>query len=464
MKACTTAGGLHAQYHKQQHKLLVSTPYGEGVVLRTRNDGTQEIELTSWGQKAGKEKTKTTRTSNPTMLYSKTVFPPISPTTIGTEVVCLYGRGKLIDIRTDDDVFVVQLSSWRLANRSRVTCYLQKECVRCVRPKELYEMNVYERVEYALERKKIAAHEFAAKQYPAALQIYTQAVEAVRNVQHTSESSNNAIRADLLVVMITCSNNAATCCLKLERWNDAYQHATASLLLLEALEPKKGGKIHQELLAQGHSDVQVFGEWKVKSFLVSARALAEKGQVEKAMEIVRQARKVIASYTTTKNNNNTSDKLSVKRLHTNDKELLTLLTNLKKRRKAQLAKEKQYAQAMFRPSSSKPTRAESPPSSGTCSTTTIMKPSSPRSAATNDVSSAPSSSTKERDMNGETEVHVAKKKVSFADLDDSRSNKKKTIMDKEIPWHKDAALLGGLGVMVGSFGAVLLLSQFLRRK
>ena len=89
----------------------------------------------------------------------------------------------------------------------------------------------------------LAAALFAEKDYTAALETYARAVDAVRYVQHNKQSSNE-VRADLLVVMVTCSNNAATCCLQLKQWTEACNYAKNTLVLIDALEEKYGMKIH----------------------------------------------------------------------------------------------------------------------------------------------------------------------------------------------------------------------------
>lgn len=95
----------------------------------------------------------------------------------------------MTDIR-DHQTVVVRISSWRLARRSVVTCFLSKDAVRVVRPHSIYEMNVHEKIEHAQELKEEASSRFAAKGYEEALKLYSKAVDAVRYVQHTSGSSN----------------------------------------------------------------------------------------------------------------------------------------------------------------------------------------------------------------------------------------------------------------------------------
>jgi hypothetical protein len=71
-------------------------------------------------------------------------------------------------------------------------------------------MDAHEKVELAQSQKLKATEYFSKKKdYALALNAYAGALDAVRNVQHDN-SSTNEVRADLIVTMVTCSNNAAT--------------------------------------------------------------------------------------------------------------------------------------------------------------------------------------------------------------------------------------------------------------
>ena len=212
-------------------------------------------------------------------------------------------------------------------------------------------MNVYERVEQAQKLKLDAGIEFKNKNYAKALELYGQAVEAVRYVQYKSDSSNY-VRADLLVVMITCCNNAATCCTHLEdKWDEAMTSAKNALVLIAALERQRGKKIHSILSNEdGISDTKLFGEWRVKSFLIIARALMSKHETEDAIETLKQAHEVVEKYTADGDlelDSRPEHKRSIRNLLQNDKEVRKLHLLCKERRKAEKVKEKKRAQAMF---------------------------------------------------------------------------------------------------------------------
>ena len=135
---------------------LVETPYGKGLVVRTRTNPNRgratirEIELLDWTQPDGSRGPK-----RPNMLYSPSKFPSVIPV-VGSEVSTNYGRGKVTEIRQDGKMVVVRISSWRLAGRSTVTCHLSTDSVQVIRPKKIFEMSIFEKVEHAQELKEQA--------------------------------------------------------------------------------------------------------------------------------------------------------------------------------------------------------------------------------------------------------------------------------------------------------------------
>jgi hypothetical protein len=324
---------------EDKHQALVQTPYGRGIVIRTRKqehseDVMREIELSDWVEPA----TTPAGPQRPSILYSTTNFPSVKPE-IGDEVLTIYGRGRVLDIRAGQ-VYVVRLSSWRLAGRSLVTCYLSLAAMEVMRPKKIFEMSVEEKVEHAMEFKEKATKKFAAKEYGDALELYARAVDTVRYVQH-KVAATNELRSDLLVVMITCCNNAATCCLQLHAWDRAQKFGKNALVLIDALYEKKGNsKIHELLNREGVSDSQLFGTWKVKSCLVTARGLAEKHETVEAVTTLKTALEVIASY-------KTEGDCKFKQLEGQEKQVRKLYAVCKDRLKAERQKEKKRALAMF---------------------------------------------------------------------------------------------------------------------
>ena len=189
---------------------IVQTPYGRGIILRTRkDDNIKEVRLLEWDNMSNK----------PFMLYSSTNYPSVQPH-VGDDVICPYGRGRvkavsiLPTITTDRKLprikYSIALSSWRLRGRANVTCHIVTPPPRVVRKHTLSEMDAYEKVDLAQSQKLKATEYFSKKKdYSMALNTYAGSLDAVRNCQH-DHSSTNEVRADLVVTMVTCSNNAAT--------------------------------------------------------------------------------------------------------------------------------------------------------------------------------------------------------------------------------------------------------------
>eukprot|EP00978_Attheya_sp_CCMP212_P049470 scaffold669091_cov59-Attheya_sp.AAC.1 len=294
------------------HQRLVETPYGgRGLVVRTRNSTDNsssnksntppihEVQLLEWNKTPAKSR------QHAPMLYTAEELPSVQPK-IGDDVTCLFGRGTVTDIlyatndnnNNDNDdpashadetnetkvplQYVVTLTSWRLANRSRVVCHFpsvqalqthdrNKENVSLtaagndglsvVRKHKLAEMGTYERVEFAQSQKVVANAQFLAQHFEVALNLYANAIESVRYVQHDSRSTNQ-LRADLVTLMVTCNNNAGTCCIQLGKWVEATRFARNALVLLDALYGKRGKKIHTLLVEEGMGDEKLFGEWR----------------------------------------------------------------------------------------------------------------------------------------------------------------------------------------------------------
>ena len=273
---------------EDRDQAIVQTPYGKGIVIRNRkndkkDDGSssssgngngtsvsiREIELVDWSLDINKHESNTLSSSfktnsNPNMLYTPTDFPTVTAN-VGDVIMSQFGRGTVVDIRNDDRrTHVVQLSSWRLASRSKVLCYLSSSDCKVMRPYRIHDMSIFDKVEYANDLKKNAEAKFSLKDFNSALEIYARAVDTVRYVQHGKDSTNE-IRADLVVVMVTCCNNASLCSLKKQDYERTEKFAENALVLIQALEHKgKTSKIRKVLHKDRVVDSQLFGTWKVK--------------------------------------------------------------------------------------------------------------------------------------------------------------------------------------------------------
>jgi hypothetical protein len=523
---------------EDRDQAVVMTPYGRGTVIRTRREGNlveqlgqsrvqagaatvvmmREVELTDWTSAAAAGPTGTRRPATMT-LYSPVDFESVPPQ-LHDEVVCPFGRGRVTEIRAQDETLthtssnttvmvVVLLSSWRLAGRSKVTCYLSSASVKVVRPKRLYEMSVHEKVEHAQELKSRANKLFSSSSncgrgkngrqrraschYREALDLYVRAIESVRYVQHKADSPNE-LRADLLVLLITCYNNAGMCCSLLlprddcqsggdgendrygNRWDDAARYAGSALTLIEALEEKRGLKIHTLLNREGTPDAKLFGEWKVKALVLKARALMERrnADVDQAAELLKQAHGAIACYRSAGSaNGEAKGSGSSSALLSMEKEVIRLRASCKERRKRLREREKKQALKMFATANYEEEKKEkSSPDSSPPSSPVHVEDGEPRfqsigavddHAGDGETSSRPSSSADTFDGR--------KKRVSFSDHvserlyqpEERRSKADRTIYQLRVPavigsglWaqRSQTALYAGLGLAVGALLAL----------
>jgi len=104
-------------------------------------------------------------------------------------------------------------------------------------------------------------------------------------------------RADLLVVMITCCNNAGTCCYQLKQWEECYKFGQNALVLLDALYRKRASSKLLDLLRNdGFSDAKLFGIWRVKSLLLISSELLRRSLIEDAIKALKRASVIIATY------------------------------------------------------------------------------------------------------------------------------------------------------------------------
>lgn len=330
-------------------QVIVQTDFGKGIVVRTRkSDGIKEIRLFTDGESLTSSSSRAVgNRGEPNMLYTPKDYPSV-PACVGDDVICQYGRGILKEVSSDSSNYTIELSSWRLSGRSNVTCHVTTT-PKVVRKHSLSEMDATERVALAKSLKAQAANYFADKDYDSALNTYASAVDKVRNVQH-DHTSTNEVRADLVVIMITCSNNAATCCIKLQKWEEASKFAKNALILLDALYGKRGMKIHTILNQEGIIDGKLFGEWRVKSYLVIARACMEQGEVEDAIVILKKARTMgmqfIQELNSSEQCSRKEEKSSLRSLTSQMKEIKRLLEEYAEKKKAAKKIEKKKAKVM----------------------------------------------------------------------------------------------------------------------
>jgi hypothetical protein len=111
-------------------KLVCQTFFGLGEVVETRRDIDGTITLRH------KESTDVNDDVNPDL------DSVLEQPAVGSAVLCIYGRGRVLEVRPEKHQVAVRLSSWRLAEGSSswVTCYLSTSAVQVVGDVKVYEM------------------------------------------------------------------------------------------------------------------------------------------------------------------------------------------------------------------------------------------------------------------------------------------------------------------------------------
>jgi tetratricopeptide (TPR) repeat protein len=201
-------------------------------------------------------------------------------------------------------------------------------------PKKIHEMSLSDRVEYAQELKGQAAKDYASKDYKAAYPKYARAVDAVQTATETSDNMSIDRRVPAIMLLITCSIKAAVCSRNLEQWDEAERFSRNATVILDSLEPKLGENIRAQVDQTAYS--RIFGEWRVKSLMVMAQALAEKQNTEQAIKILRRAQDVITQYSAPEFALQPLLKSSVKRLRAQDEDILILQAQCIRQRQAEL--------------------------------------------------------------------------------------------------------------------------------
>jgi len=317
---------------EDEHQRLVNTIYGKGEVIRTHpseeENGSRIYEINLLSNE--KEENFYRKQKSFATLYTCDNPPGVNPN-IDDEIICQFGRGKIVS--KENESCKIKLTSWRLNGSSFVYCYLRPSSFDVVCRKVLGKMNCLEKVMLSQAIKKSASIKFQEKLYREALKDYENAVDIVKYLQHDN-ISDNYLRAQIVQIMITCNNNEAICCLKINDYSRGLRYAQNALLLINALEQKRGSKIHSFLLKESISDVKLFGEWKVKSMVNIAKASMNK-DYDKALEKLEQAKKVISAQEKTV------------MLINSEKEISRLRSTLLIKKKAFRKKEKLRAMAMF---------------------------------------------------------------------------------------------------------------------
>lgn len=141
-------------------------------------------------------------------------------------------------------------------------------------------------------------------------------------------------------------------CVKLEKWDEATRFAQNALILCDALLAKRGMKIHTILNKEGTIDAKLFGEWRVKSYLVIALSCIERDDIDGAVVVLKKAKTVAMKYideikAKQQFDMSKNEAASLKILASQMKEVRRLMTDCNEKNKEAKKLERRRAQAMF---------------------------------------------------------------------------------------------------------------------
>ena len=240
-------------------------------------------------------------------------------------------------------------------------------------------------------------------------------------------------------------------CVKLTKWEEAKKFAQNSLILCDALLAKRGLKIHTILNKEGTIDAKLFGEFRVKSYLVIAMYCLQSNDYEGAIAILKKAKAVALEYIDdlkSKQQCSAVESASLRGLLSQIKEVRRLMTECTEKKKEAKNMEKKRAQAMF----SLKNNIHDPPRSTKNDDTSINKNTSSNDAInvhneqttvtkqTEEPSTPPSLKSSFNDKSPRS----LRKSVSFSQKPPQIKEFDTSISEKYVPWyseHKEALML-----------------------
>ena len=167
-------------------------------------------------------------------------------------------------------------------------CYLSPSDVTYTPKKKFTQLSSMEKIESANEKRNAGKAVLSTKDYSAAATLYNQAVFMLNTIDNDKVSDNHE-RAALLECMIACLNNAAFCYLQMKEYREVVQQSRNAMLLIDAIETKRGGKVHGAIMRfKGMSDMKLFVEWRTKAIIYCSTALAETNEPGDAVELLKR--------------------------------------------------------------------------------------------------------------------------------------------------------------------------------
>lgn len=142
---------------------IVVTPYGQGKIVQISN-GRITVVPTGWDLANGQK---------PTFYMNPKDVSPVYK--VGEVVLSHFGKGRIVDIRESDNIYVVTTTEWTLANGKAPTLYLNESSFKKI---PLSEFDIA--LKKALLVKEQAKEFYATKKFNDAKLKYAAAIDVVR--------------------------------------------------------------------------------------------------------------------------------------------------------------------------------------------------------------------------------------------------------------------------------------------
>jgi len=298
---------------------------------------------------------------------TKVSLPPVNEDDfeVGGQVLTLFGRGRILQVRSTQ--VKVHILPWKLANgESKVFASIPNDQVLCVLSKcRASGMDLAQKREYVQALKRAAVAQGQARRYGCALDLYRKTIavvtallqetrpgaDAAGSDSSTSKQKHSAERADWLVTVVRCSNNAAAICLQLDLFEDCMSLTRNAMLVLDALQgeqrPSFPGPPTDTAMAlqlaidktdsnssceekksaaspQQVGQVRLFGECKIQSLLYMAAALLKVEQASACKKTCEQAQTILKQYSGREYLERSEYKSTLKRLVSLQKQIKAL--------------------------------------------------------------------------------------------------------------------------------------------
>jgi len=269
----------------------VNTPFGKGLILKIRSeDGIYVVTLLNWKLATDKSpvlylnKSALSKVTNNVIAIDavkieeniETSQATVPKFVVGSQVNTPFGKGEILKIRGEDEIYVVTLLNWKLATDKSPVLYLNKSALSEVVVKvddtpKVDPMIAYveDNIAKSKECRDKAKDFFQKGDYENAKENYINALNCLR---YFDDNLSNDQKAEVFLQTVPCYNNVAVCCMRLKSYNDCALFANNTFMLINALQGRiPDGNVWKSLLNFGLTLPQLM-EYKKKSLFFMGKA------------------------------------------------------------------------------------------------------------------------------------------------------------------------------------------------